>query len=195
MPIEAKLAIKRMTLSAGRFADVGAEFFGAADQARIDLLPPDGSARVLELGCGKGATGALALRERRCAAWIGVEANGALAGEALFALTDVRVGDVEALELGYEEASFDLVIVGEAAGFRRPRLTLARLAALLAPGGWLFLAAAGDPLPGWLTPKSVSRMMRRAGLAAIGVTTSGTKDSGLLRAARYAKLQARGRKL
>ncbi len=183
-----------MTLGADRFADVGAEFFAAADQARIDLLPPDGTAHVLELGCGKGATGALALRRRRCAAWIGVEANAALAGEALFALTDVRVGDVETLELDYGEASFDLVIVGDAVGFRRPRLILARLATLLAPGGWLFLAAAGDPLPAWLTPKSVSRMMRRAGLAAIGVTASGHTGRGLLRTARYARLEARGRR-
>lgn len=184
-----------MTPGADRFADVGAEYFAAADQARIDLLPPDGTAHVLELGCGKGATGALALRRRRCAAWIGVEANAALAGEALFALTDVRVGDVEALELDYDEASFDLVIVGDAAGFRRPRLILARLAALLAPGGWLYLAAAGDPLPAWLTPKSVSRMMRRAGLAAIVVTTSGRTGRGPFRTARYARLQARGRRL
>jgi SAM-dependent methyltransferase len=184
-----------MTLGADRLADIGAEFFAAADQARIDLLPPDGTAHVLELGCGKGATGALALRQRRCAAWIGVEANAALAGEALFALTDVRVGDVEALELDYDEASFDLVIVGDAAGFKRPRLILARLAALLAPGGWLYLAAAGDPLPARLTPKSVSRMMRRAGLAAIGVTANGCTGRGLFRATRYASLQARGRRL
>jgi len=184
-----------MTLGADRFADVGAEFFAAADQARIDLLPPDGTAHVLEIGCGKGATGALALRQRLCTSWIGVEANAALAGEALFALTDVRVGDVEAVELDYDEASFDLVIVGDGAGFRRPRAILGALAALLAPGGWLYLAAKGDPLPAWLTPKSVSRLMRRAGLAAIGVTAGGRSGRGPFRAARYARLQARGRRL
>jgi SAM-dependent methyltransferase len=189
-----ELETGRMTPGADRFAYVGAEFFAAAEQASIDLLPPDGTARVLELGCGKGATGALALRRRRCASWIGVEGNAALAGEALFALTDVRVGDVEAMELGYDEASFDLVIIGDAAGFRRPRLILARLAALLAPGGWLYLAATGDPLPAWLTPKSTSRMMRKAGLGAIGVTTSGRTGHGLFRAARYKGLQARGRR-
>jgi SAM-dependent methyltransferase len=186
-----------MSLGAARFGDPAGEFFATADRGRIDLLPPGGSAVVLELGCGKGATGALALKDRRCARWIGVEANLAAANEALYALTDVHAGDLETLDLGYPEGAFDVIFLSQAAAaFARPRATLGRLARLLGPGGWLYVIARDEAgLAPWMAPKRLGKLLKRAGLTAITVRGSGREARArLFRARRFRAIQARGRK-
>lgn len=160
------------------FGDSARDFFAAADLARVELLPPGGRAAVLELGCGGGATGALALRQRRCASWIGIEADAAAASDALFALTDVRVGELEALDLPYGPGAFDVILLGDGvAGFKTPQATMPRLAAMLKSGGWLYVMAADlrapYAAPGWLETKSLAKLLRRAGLNAISAPARG----------------------
>ena len=72
---------------------VAAAFFGKARRAWVDAMPPDPDLWVLEIGCGGGATGALAVKEGKCGAWIGVETDPKAASDALFS----RVAKASAL--------------------------------------------------------------------------------------------------
>jgi SAM-dependent methyltransferase len=128
----------------GRTADA---FFAAADRELVDALPADPDLWVLEVGCGGGATGALALKEGKCGAWIGLEADPRAAGEAMFALTDVidptpfaKSSADQILrsfsEAGYARAAFGLLVIGDAlADFADPAAGLKALVPLLRPSG------------------------------------------------------------
>lgn len=172
-------------------------FFGAARHDRIERLPPGREAAVLELDCGTGATGAMALKSGRCALWVGVEANAAAANEALYALSEVHVGEVETLELPYPRGTFDVVFVGDRLmTFARPKAALGKLAALLKPGGWLFASAEADPLPGRLAPRKVGKLLRRSGLGAIRVRAFGDgRKRGLFRRRAFVRLDVQARKV
>lgn len=122
---------------------VAAAFFGKARRAWVDAMPPDRDLWVLEIGCGGGATGALALREGKCGAWIGVELDAKSAADALFALTDVIGFDPADQTLPYDRSAFGLVFVGQGlSSFSRPWRTLKTIAPLLRPGGRLILSVA-----------------------------------------------------
>ena len=174
------------------FADVAQQFFAAADTERLALLPPN--AQVLEIGCGSGATGALALRQGKAARWVGVESRPREAAEALFALSDVHSGPLDALP--YEAASFDMIFLGDdLAGLKKPGKALQRLAALLAPGGWLMIEARAEPLPKWAAPERMVKLLRAAKLSAVSARgSSDRRKRGLFHGRRYVSLQAAGRK-
>jgi SAM-dependent methyltransferase len=139
-----------------------AAYFAAARREIIDPLPIDRALAILELGCGNGATGALALREGKCGTYVGVEKAGAAAAEARFALTDVYTGDLETLRLPLEPATFDMIICGQALEPLADRkAVLERLVLLLRPGGRLFAAI---PAGSALTPKVLRALARRVGL-------------------------------
>jgi tRNA G46 methylase TrmB len=55
------------------YAEKRAGYFANARRELIEPLAHDAHSVVLELGCGAGATGALALSEARCGSWVGVE--------------------------------------------------------------------------------------------------------------------------
>jgi SAM-dependent methyltransferase len=171
-------------------------FFSAVRHDRIYLLGDGRTAAVLELNCGNGATGAVALRDRKCAKWVGVESDSDAASKASEVLTDALAGDVEALDLPYPEGSFDILFMGERLPyFTRPQATLAKLVKLLRRGGRLFLAAEGDPLPAWLTPESVHKLLKRAGLGAIDVRAAADESRrGLFQRQRYFRLEVSGRR-
>ena len=171
-------------------------FFAAVRHDRIELLGGGRTAAVLELNCGSGATGAVALRDGRCAKWVGVESNAEAAARAREVLTDVLAGEVEALDLPYPEGAFDILFMGERLPyFTRPQATLAKLVRLLRRGGRLFIAAEGDPLPAWLTPRTVDRLLRRAGLGAIEVRAAADESRrGFFQRKRYLRLEVSGRK-
>ena len=175
-----------------RFADVAAQYFAAAERGRLDLLPP--AAHVLEIGCGSGATGALALREGKAARWVGVETRPREAAEALYALSDVHSVALDALP--YEGATFDMIFLGDdLAGLKKPKAALARLARLLRPGGWLMIEARGDPLPRWAAPERMVKLLRAAKLNAVSArASSDRRKRGLFQGRRYVSLQAAGRR-
>ncbi|MDI3418230.1 SAM-dependent methyltransferase [Streptomyces luteolus] len=128
-------------------------------QARaVDALPLEPQMRVLEIGCGPGAaaravaarldTGHVVAIDRSAAA---VElARKACAEEIAAGRLTVRQCAAEEFEAGPGEGPFDLVYafrVGALDG-RHPEAgarALARIAAVLAPGGRLFIDG-GDPL-------------------------------------------------
>jgi uncharacterized protein (TIGR03382 family) len=181
-----------------------AGYFANARRDWVDPLPHDPELRVLELGCGSGATGALALAAVKAGVWVGIERQGAAAEAARAVLSDVIVGDVDALDIRHPEASFDLLVMGEVLEhLPDPEATLARLVRFLKPGGralastpniahWRIVArlVAGRfdyEAEGvmdrthlkWFTPASLKRAFEAAGLAEVTVGPLGWKPRNL----------------
>lgn len=108
-------------------------------EVREDVLlhVPEGVADVLEIGCGRGLTGAL-LEQRRGCRVTGVELNPEVAREAAARLHRVIVGDVETLAI---DGRFDAVVATEL--FEHlcyPEAFLVKMRTLLRPGGRIVLS-------------------------------------------------------
>jgi SAM-dependent methyltransferase len=173
-------------------------YFTNARRDWLDPMPRDPSLRVLELGCGNGATGALALAEGKCGAWVGIERHSPAAAEAGRTLTQVFEGDIDRLDLPLVDGSFDLLVMGEVLEhLPDPEAVLIRLVRFLKPSG---VALASTPNIGhwrivaslvagrfdyeaqgvmdrthlkWFTPKSLKRAFEAAGLIEVGVRPLG----------------------
>jgi SAM-dependent methyltransferase len=179
-----------------------AGYFASARRGWIDPMPANPRLAVLELGCGSGATGALALSQGKCGAWVGIERHGPAASAAAAVLSEVIVGDVDSLHLPYAEASFDLLLMGEVLEhLPDPEATLRRLVRFLKPGGQALASTpnighwriVGRLLVGrfdyeaqgvmdrthlkWFTPRSLKRAFEQAGLADVSVRALGWKAS------------------
>ena len=119
-----------------------ASYYSGARVDLVDRLPQDASASILEVGCGRGATGALALSEGYCARYVGIESEDRAAAEARDLLTEVVCGDVEAIELPWEQATFDVLILSESfEHLLDPSLALKKLARFVRPGGTLIASS------------------------------------------------------
>ncbi len=113
--------------SDGYFAGVRRDF--------LDLLSPSGSARILEIGCGAGETGAAAIAAGLCESYHGVEIAPQAAKVARTRLTEVLEGNVEQLELPWADQSFDAVLMSEVLEHLiDPWAVVERVAAKLKPG-------------------------------------------------------------
>lgn len=182
-------------------ADAAAAYAGKADTyfsgARADFvarLPSDPSAAILEIGCGSGATGALALAEGRCGHYAGVELFEDAAAKAQRVLSEVVIGDVERIALPWRPASFDALILSEVLEHLvEPWRVLDRLAPLVRPGGMVLASSpnvshwrvVAELLRGrfeladqgvfdrthmrWFTPASFAAMFERAGFDVVKV--------------------------
>jgi len=123
-------------LAAAGLCHVFADYYG---QPRGDLLPlvPAGVRTVLDLGCGRGATGELLQRRFGCAV-TGVELNPVVARAAAAVLDRVEVGDLERLEI---PGRYDLVLALDVVEhLADPWRLLERLPGWLAPGGRALLS-------------------------------------------------------
>ncbi len=117
-------------------------YFNNARADFVRLLPRDTMASILEIGCGTGATGALALARGRAGRYIGVELTEQAARQACRVLSDVVVGDVEALDFDWQPASFDALILSEVLEhLREPGQTLRRLSRYLRQGGMVLASS------------------------------------------------------
>lgn len=109
------------------------------DRARVDFvhrLPVDPTAGVLEVGCGTGATGALALKRGRAGHYVGIELFDSAAASAREVLSEVVVGDVEAMDFDWQPAAFDALIMSEVLEhLREPWAVLRKLSRYVRPGG------------------------------------------------------------
>lgn len=176
--------------------DAGESAYGAKprnyfDRARKDFvaeLPVDASAAVLEIGCGTGATGALALSTGRAGRYVGVELFRDAASTAELQLSEVHVGDVERMDMPWQPAEFDALIMSEVLEHLvDPWRVVERLARHVRPGGlvlasspnvshWRVLAElARGRFPQhdqgvfdrthlrWFTPATFADMFERAG--------------------------------
>ncbi len=119
-----------------------ASYFSNARADFVDRLPRDPSAQILEIGCGTGATGALALSEGCCGRYVGVELFEDAAEEARDVLSEVIVGNVETLQLDWQPATFDAIILSEVLEHLvEPGEVLKSLARYVRPGGLLLASS------------------------------------------------------
>jgi 2-polyprenyl-3-methyl-5-hydroxy-6-metoxy-1,4-benzoquinol methylase len=110
--------------------------------------------RVLDVGCSSGYL-ARPLVANGCTV-VGIERDAAAAAEARAVCEEVVIGDVEAMELPFEAASFDVVLCGDLVEhLRDPGAFLERVRPLLQPDGRLVLT----------TPNVANWSMRLALLA------------------------------
>jgi SAM-dependent methyltransferase len=124
------------------YAAKPASYFAGARTDFVDLLPFDSRAAILEIGCGNGATGALALSEGRCGRYVGVELNARAAEEADGVLSEVIVGDVETLEFDWRPATFDAIIFSEVLEHLvEPAAVVKKLSRFVRSGGLLLASS------------------------------------------------------
>jgi 2-polyprenyl-3-methyl-5-hydroxy-6-metoxy-1,4-benzoquinol methylase len=110
-------------------------YFTGVRRDFLDLLSPSGSARILEIGCGAGETGAAAIAAGLCESYHGVEIAPQAAEIARGRLTEVLEGNVEQLELPWADQSFDAVLMSEVLEHLiDPWAVVERVAAKLKPG-------------------------------------------------------------
>ncbi len=130
-----------LTAFPGRVRELGLahEFSDYYGEVRDDVLPliPEGTRELLEIGCARGATGAM-LKARRGCRVTGVELNPEVAAKAAEALDQVVAGDVLEVEL---DGPFDVVLATELFEhlIEQDRF-LTRVRGLLAPGGRLVMS-------------------------------------------------------
>lgn len=129
--------------SLGRqYAVKPASYFTNARADMVDLLPVDSTASILEIGCGSGATGALALSEGRCGRYVGVELVPEVARQAQETLTEVHCGNVETMTFDWQPSSFDAVIFSEVLEHMvEPADVVRKLAHFVRPGGLLLASS------------------------------------------------------
>ena len=164
-------------------------YFGNPRHDYVAALPDDQNAVILELGCGSGATGALALSKGKCRRYVGIELFAPMALEAEKFLSKVHQGNIETIQLPYEEETFDSLIMSEVLEHLvAPELVLNRLVRLLKPGGKVFASSPNiahwrpiyELMMGrfeyqesglmdrthlrWFTPKSFKKMFEEAGV-------------------------------
>lgn len=111
-------------------------YFGGCRWDYIAELPEKPKSRILELGCGFGMTGAIALEQRKCGEYCGIEINSRAAHGANTRISTVIEGDVEIIGLPWPENYFDVLIMSEVLEHLvDPWEVARRLVTLLRPGG------------------------------------------------------------
>ncbi len=110
------------------------------DRVRREVLPllPAAADRLLDIGCGEGATAAYLKKQGLCRWAAGVESFPEAARIAASRLDRLVEGDVEAMDLPFDAGSIDLILCLDVLEHLvDPWATLRKVAALLAPGGTL----------------------------------------------------------
>lgn len=140
----------------GHYAEKPVSYFVGARHDFVDLLPPDPSAQILEVGCGAGATGALALEQKKCARYVGIELMPEAATEARKVLSEVILGNIEEIALPAPPATFDALILSEVVEHLvDPWTALKRLAIMLKPGA--IVLASSPNVANWKILRQLSR--------------------------------------
>lgn len=107
------------------------------EKAFLYHLIPDGPNAILDLGCAAGRLGRKLLELKKASTVHGVEIFPEAAEEAAASYVKVHVGDIEEMELPYNQ-DFDVVICGDILEhLKEPRKVVARIRNWLKPGGHL----------------------------------------------------------
>jgi 2-polyprenyl-3-methyl-5-hydroxy-6-metoxy-1,4-benzoquinol methylase len=125
------------TTNVGGYAGKESSYFANARKEIEPLLPARRCARVLEIGCGNGATLAWLKAAKRCDHAVGVELVPEAANRARDVVDDVRQGDAEAIVRALAgEPAFDMLLCLDVLEHMvDPWSFMLRAQALIAPGG------------------------------------------------------------
>lgn len=124
------------------YEDKPASYFANQRQDIVASLKTDAAAAVLELGCGAGGTGRGVLAAGKAGRYVGLELSPTAAREARQHLSEVIVGDVQAVDLAPLAGQFDALIISEVLEHLvDPWDTLSRLRACLKPGGAVYASS------------------------------------------------------
>ncbi|MEK6636925.1 MAG: class I SAM-dependent methyltransferase [Pseudomonadota bacterium] len=185
------------------YSEKTAGYFSGARRDMVALLSTGPGARILEIGCGDGATGAVALAAGKADHYLGIELMPEVAEQARARLSEVITADVEKLELTQFYGKFDALIMSEVIEHLvDPWDTLMRLLACVKPGGEIVASSPniahrrviGDLIAGrfeyadegvmdrthlrWFTPRSYRALFEGAGC--IDVRVMPIRRPGLL---------------
>jgi 2-polyprenyl-3-methyl-5-hydroxy-6-metoxy-1,4-benzoquinol methylase len=117
-------------------------YFDGARKDFVELLPQNPEGRILEIGCGYGGTGKLALERGKCGTYIGIEISTKAAQVAAQNLTRVYVDNVETMSLPFGEKYFDALIISEVLEHLvDPWATLKRLSPLMREGAMVMASS------------------------------------------------------
>lgn len=123
------------------YQDKNVQYFGVTQTWVADYIPAKLS-RVLEVGCGNGATGAWLKSIGKAEEVHGVELIEDAAEIARTVLDSVVVGNIEELDLSYPLKSFDCIIATEVLEHLvNPWNTVQRLATYLRDGGCIIASS------------------------------------------------------
>jgi 2-polyprenyl-3-methyl-5-hydroxy-6-metoxy-1,4-benzoquinol methylase len=124
------------------YAEKDSSYFASTRFDYVEELPPNPSAALLDIGCGAGATGSLALERGKCGSAHGVEIVPRAAAIAAETFDDVLVGDVEYLPFPWPERTFDVLIMSEVLEhLRDPATILRRIHPLLKRGARVYASS------------------------------------------------------
>lgn len=124
------------------YRDKPASYFANARADIVGALETGPTSSVLELGCGAGGTGRATLAAGKAGRYVGLELSPTAAAVAKEHLTDVLVGDVEALDLAPLHGQFDALVISEVLEhLTDPWSTLAKLRHCLRPGGRVYASS------------------------------------------------------
>ena len=117
-------------------------YFEGARADYVSDLPVNSQAKILEVGCGEGGTGWLALQHGKCGTYCGVELLPDAGDKARKRLSEVVVGNVESMNLPWPEETFDVLILSEVLEhLRDPWAVLEKLFPLLKPGAAVYASS------------------------------------------------------
>ncbi|MBV1694809.1 MAG: methyltransferase domain-containing protein [Hyphomicrobiales bacterium] len=118
------------------YAGKPAQYYAGARADFVALLPVAPEAVLLDVGCATGGTGGLALAERKCGRFVGIELMEAAAKKAREVSSEIIVGNIEHMELQFPDETFDVVILSEVLEHLAwPGLVLKKIGPKMKPGG------------------------------------------------------------
>jgi 2-polyprenyl-3-methyl-5-hydroxy-6-metoxy-1,4-benzoquinol methylase len=119
-----------------------AGYFSGVRSDILEELPRDPAARILEIGCGTGATGETALATGRAGFYRGVEFDPESAQRARSVLTDVVFANVETIDPALIADSYDVLILSEVLEHLiDPWGVMKALAPFVKPGGRVYASS------------------------------------------------------
>lgn len=170
------------------YTEKTAGYFSGARGDMVALLSTGPDAHILEIGCGDGATGAVARAAGKAGHYLGIELMPEVAAQARTRLSEVITGNIEQLDLTPFHGQFDALIMSEVIEHLvDPWETLTRLLACVKPGGEIIASSPnvahrkviGDLIAGrfeymsegvmdrthlrWFTPRSYRALFEEAG--------------------------------